>query len=63
MTFDKQEHKDAVLALLQNASFPGHLVDQFVELRDAVANGVVMKVQPPLVANDGATTTRRKRAR
>lgn len=53
MTFDKQEHKDAILALLNQATFPGHLLDQAMELREAVATGVVMKVQPPLTPASG----------
>lgn len=48
MTFDKQEHKDAIAALLNQASFPGHLLEQAIELKKAVADGVVMKVTPPL---------------
>ena len=57
MTFDKQEHKDVVLQLLANATFPGHLLDLVVEVRDAVQSASVARI----VTVDGAPAAPKKR--
>lgn len=41
MTFDKQEHKDLVAALIEQANFPGKLIEIAAELKKAVAEGIV----------------------
>lgn len=41
MKFDKQEHKDLVIQLLQQATYPGALVELAAELKAAAAAGEV----------------------
>ena len=41
MTFDKVEHKQIVLELIKQASFPGAILEQILELKSAVVGGVV----------------------
>lgn len=63
MTFDSQDHKDAIIAILNNATFPGNLLELAMELKQAVTAGVVMKVTPPMAANDKTAPAKPKRAR
>ncbi len=47
MTFDKQEHKDALIALFNQASFPGSLAETAAELKRALDSGAVVKPEKP----------------
>lgn len=49
MTFDTEDHKQIVAELVNRASFPGHLLEQAIELKKAVAEGEVAgKATPKL---------------
>jgi hypothetical protein len=39
MTFDKPEHQQIVKQLIDQAQFPGHLLELALELKQAVATG------------------------
>lgn len=41
MNFDKQEHKNAVLALFEQSQVPAVALDQATELRDAIRDATV----------------------
>lgn len=50
MTFDKQEHKDAVLSLLQQATVPVKMLGQIQELLSAVETATIVSegaILPP----------------
>lgn len=59
MIFDKQEHKDALIALLNQATFPGHLLELALELKQTVAAGQVTPSIIPMA--DAVDMPRRKR--
>lgn len=46
MVFDKEEHKQIVIALIEKAQFPGQIVEQVAELKAAV---LAAKVETPWV--------------
>jgi len=46
MTFDKPEHKELVLDMLNKVSVPGQLVEIFYELKQAVVQGIVSPDEP-----------------
>lgn len=54
MTFDSEDHKIIITELLKRANFPGHLLDQAIELREAVANGAVVAPSKPKPASKRA---------
>ena len=41
MTFDKPEHKDLVLKLINSSQFNGSLIDLIYELKIAVTNSTI----------------------
>ena len=45
MTFDKQEHKDLVVALIEQASFSGKMLEVAAELKAAVRYASVAPVE------------------
>lgn len=47
MTFDKQEHKDLVVALIEQASFPGKMLEVAAELKLAVRVANIAPTQAP----------------
>lgn len=36
MTFDKPEHREIIIEMLHKVTVPGHLIEQFYELKVAV---------------------------
>lgn len=46
MTFDKEEHKQAILELIANAQFKGSSIDFIYDLRKSVAEGNVKEDEP-----------------
>lgn len=47
MTFDKPQHKQLILDLLDKAQFPGHAVELVFELRKAISEGSVQGAPQP----------------
>lgn len=47
MTFDKPEHKEIVKQLLEQANYPGKLVELAVEVKKAVAEANVATDERP----------------
>ena len=45
MQFDKQEHKDIVAALIEQANFPGKILELAIELKRAVATSQITPEQ------------------
>lgn len=43
MTFDNEEHKIIIAELVKRANFPGHLLEQALELKKAVDEGKVVE--------------------